>query len=171
VVEKQVRRAMEARYGAKKFRVDSSQSFLSILGNVTMILQILLGVIGGLSLLVGGIGIMNIMLVSVTERTREIGLRKALGATSGQIGTQFLIEAIMLTVLGGGIGIMLAVGALAGIVSIMNSLKYPFFNTFLLDPLTIIIALGVSVGVGLIFGVWPAQRAANLDPIECLRYE
>jgi len=131
-----------------------------------LILQALLGAIAGLSLLVGGIGIMNIMLVSVTERTREIGLRKALGATAALIRQQFLIEAVVLTLLGGILGVLLAVGLLALISALV-----PFFGVFVLSPVTVLLALTVSALVGLFFGVWPAARAAALDPIEALRFE
>ena len=165
-VEKQAKSIMENRYGSGIFMVQSIASFQSILGNITGILQVGLGFIAGLSLLVGGIGIMNIMLVSVTERTREIGLRKALGATSDQIRTQFLIESSLLTMMGGAIGIALSALTLALIAKFV-----PFLSVFILSGSTVALALGVSVGIGLIFGVWPASRAAKLDPIESLRYE
>jgi len=112
-VQNQVRHIFETRYGKGKYSIQSTESFQSTLRNITLILQALLGAIAGLSLLVGGIGIMNIMLVSVTERTREIGLRKALGATAALIRQQFLIEAVVLTLLGGILGVLLAVGLLA----------------------------------------------------------
>ncbi len=166
VVEQHAKRIMEGRYGKGIFMVQSVESLQNVLGTVTSILQIFLGLVAGLSLLVGGIGIMNIMLVSVTERTREIGLRKAIGATSAQIRLQFLIEAMLLTFFGGSFGVVLAALTLWLIASTV-----PFLNTFILSPTTIVIALVVSVGVGLFFGVWPAGRAANLDPIESLRYE
>ncbi|PZA07951.1 MULTISPECIES: ABC transporter permease [unclassified Meiothermus] len=165
-VQSQVRRILEARYGKGKFSVESTESFQNTLRNITLILQALLGAIAGLSLLVGGIGIMNIMLVSVTERTREIGLRKALGATAALIRQQFLIEAVVLTLLGGILGVLLAVGLLALISALV-----PFFGVFVLSPLTVLLALTVSALVGLFFGVWPAARAAALDPIEALRFE
>jgi len=165
-VQNQVRHIFETRYGKGKYSIQSTESFQSTLRNITLILQALLGAIAGLSLLVGGIGIMNIMLVSVTERTREIGLRKALGATAALIRQQFLIEAVVLTLLGGILGVLLAVGLLALISALV-----PFFGVFVLSPVTVLLALTVSALVGLFFGVWPAARAAALDPIEALRFE
>ena len=127
-------------------------------------LTMLLGAIAGISLLVGGIGIMNIMMVSVTERTREIGIRKALGATFMNIMTQFLIESMVIGVAGGLIGI--AFGCLASQVIA----KVGNFTTLItLTP--IIVSFAFSVGIGLFFGIYPARKAAKLDPIEALRYE
>lgn len=121
--------------------------------------------ISSLGLLVGGIGVMNIMLVSVTERTKEIGIRKAIGATKGAIVLQFLLEAMMLTFFGGILGVTLAVGISNLIMLLIPSLPASI-------PLWAVISgLCVSVGVGLIFGVLPARKASMLDPIECLRYE
>ena len=122
----------------------------------------LLGTVAGISLLVGGIGITNIMMVTVTERTREIGIRKALGARRRTILTQFLVEATVLSVLGGGLGVIAAlVGSGFTIVGI----------TPVVVPASVLLALGVSVAVGLFFGSYPASRAASLRPIEALRYE
>ena len=165
-VQDQVQRLLESRYGVGKFQVQSAESFQSLLQNITLALQALLASTAALSLLVGGIGIMNIMLVSVTERTREIGLRKALGATSAQVRQQFLIEAVVLTLTGGIMGVLLAIVVLQVAVLVV-----PFFKVFILNPGTVFLALGVSVLIGLFFGVWPAARAAKLDPIEALRYE
>jgi putative ABC transport system permease protein len=116
------------------------------------------------SLVVGGIGIMNIMLVSVTERTREIGIRKALGATRSSIMFQFLVEAVVLCLLGGAIGILGGAGAAVALAKLAN------WNT-LISPLSIVVAFAFSAGVGIFFGLWPARRAARLDPIAALRYE
>jgi ABC-type antimicrobial peptide transport system permease subunit len=124
----------------------------------------LLASIAGVSLLVGGIGIMNIMLVSVTERTREIGIRMAIGARSRVIRRQFLIEAITLSLVGGIIGVLLGVGAS---VTISKTLNWPS----LVSPLSIAVSVIFSVLVGVLFGYYPARKAASLDPIEALRYE
>jgi putative ABC transport system permease protein len=128
------------------------------------ILTILLGSIASVSLLVGGIGIMNIMLVSVTERTREIGIRMAIGARSRQIKQQFLIESIVLSLMGGVIGIGIGVGASLGLSA---GLGWPT----LISKSAIIISGIFSVAVGVFFGFYPARKAASLDPIEALRYE
>jgi putative ABC transport system permease protein len=147
------------------FTILSQDELLGAFGQITDVLTIFLGVIAGISLLVGGIGIMNIMLVSVTERTREIGLRKAVGAKRKDILSQFLIEAIVLSSLGGLIG--LGIGAL-GAVLIGNLSP-------LLDPAldwdSVVLAILFSAGVGLFFGLYPATRAAGLNPIDALRYE
>jgi macrolide transport system ATP-binding/permease protein len=130
----------------------------------TKTMSLLLGSIAAISLLVGGIGIMNIMLVSVTERTREIGLRKAIGATNKDIMVQFLIEAILMSFIGGITGIFLG----SGISSLINifagwAVKVSSFS--------VILATSFSLIIGIIFGIWPAQKASKLDPIEALRYE
>jgi putative ABC transport system permease protein len=130
----------------------------------TTVLTGLLGAVAGVSLLVGGIGIMNIMLVSVTERTREIGIRLAIGALEGQVLMQFLMEAVVLSVLGGVIGIILGLG-LAGLAT--RALEVPF----VLDLTIVLIAFAFSAIVGVVFGYFPARRAARLDPIEALRHE
>jgi putative ABC transport system permease protein len=130
----------------------------------TTVLTGLLGAVAGVSLLVGGIGIMNIMLVSVTERTREIGIRLAIGALEGQVLMQFLVEAVVLSLLGGLIGILLGLG-LAGLAT--RALEVPF----LLDPTIVLIAFAFSAMVGVVFGYFPARRAAHLDPIDALRHE
>ncbi len=165
-IEGQVRAILDRRRGEDTYTIQTIEGALSLFNTITLILQVVLGGIGAVSLLVGGIGILNIMLVSVTERTREIGLRKALGAKKGTILQQFLIEAVVLTVVGGLIGLALAIGSLYLIVALV-----PFVDTVVLNPVTILLAFFVSVATGVIFGVWPASRAANLSPIEALRYE
>jgi putative ABC transport system permease protein len=146
------------------FNMRSQADFLNTLGETTEVFTYLLSGIAAVSLLVGGIGIMNIMLVSVTERTREIGIRKALGATRANILLQFLIEAVVLCCLGGIIGII----AGAGGASAMSS---AFGWNVKISPAAIGLAFAFSAAVGVLFGVWPARRAAVLDPIIALRYE
>jgi putative ABC transport system permease protein len=128
-------------------------------------LTLFLGVIAGISLLVGGIGIMNIMLVSVTERTREIGLRKAVGAKRRDILGQFLVEAMLLALVGGLLGLMLGVGGALAISALSDSLQPA------VDWTAVFGAIFLSALIGLLFGVYPAARAASLNPIEALRYE
>lgn len=146
------------------FSIMSQQDILSTATSTTATFTSLLSGIAAISLLVGGIGIMNIMLVTVTERTREIGLRKALGAKKKLIITQFLIEAILLTFIGGLMGIVLGVVA-SFIISKVSS------STFYISPISIILATFVSAVIGIIFGWYPAKKAADLQPIEALRYE
>jgi putative ABC transport system permease protein len=150
--------------GEDDFRVRNQQDILATQQQATQVFTALLASIAGVSLLVGGIGIMNIMLVSVTERTREIGIRKALGATRGNILMQFLIEAMVLSFVGGTLGILLGSGTAAALSRLAG------WNTFI-SPTAIIVAFVFSAGVGLFFGIWPARRAAGLDPIVALRYE
>jgi putative ABC transport system permease protein len=147
------------------FSVISQQEILDFANQITGIMTVFLGAISGISLLVGGIGIMNIMLVSVTERTREVGIRKAVGATKRDVLLQFLLEAIVLSFVGGLVGIGL------GIVSAnaISNLSPDFVTKVTAE--TLVLAAGVASAVGLVFGVYPAARAANLRPIEALRYE
>ena len=146
------------------FMIRSQADFLNTLGETTQVFTYLLSGIAAVSLLVGGIGIMNIMLVSVTERTREIGIRKALGATRGNILLQFLIEAVVLCLLGGLIGALVGSGGATAMSAFFQ------WNT-IISPSAIVMAFVFSAVVGVLFGVWPARRAASLDPIVALRYE
>jgi len=146
------------------FSIFSQQDILNTASATTGTFTTLLSGIAAISLLVGGIGIMNIMLVTVTERTREIGLRKALGAKKKLITTQFLIESVILTFTGGIIGMVLGI-ITSYIVSNLTG------SPFVISPSAIILAVGVSAGIGILFGYYPARRAANLQPIEALRYE
>jgi putative ABC transport system permease protein len=146
------------------FRVNDPKEIASMLAGTTQTLTALLSAVAAVSLLVGGIGIMNIMLVSVTERTREIGIRLAIGAMEGDVLLQFLVEAVALSSLGGVIGIVAAVGGSLGLARMLNV-------PFVLDPTTVLVAFLFSAVVGMIFGYFPARRAARLDPIEALRHE
>ena len=149
------------------FTVTNQNDTLAALNQVTGTFTILLAAIGGISLLVGGIGIMNIMLVSVNERTREIGIRKAVGARRRDILSQFLIEAIGLTGIGGILGILLGWGITIVVHQIPAAASIPIAIT----AGTVAIAVGVSVAIGIVFGLYPAMRAARLHPIQALRYE
>jgi putative ABC transport system permease protein len=146
------------------FNIFNQKEIADTVNSISKIIILLLGSIAGISLVVGGIGIMNIMLVSVTERTREIGIRIAVGAQPGDIKLQFLIEAITLSLLGGLIGVLLGIGA---------SKLVEFFADFkaIVSTGSIILAFGVSFAIGVFFGFYPARKAARLDPIEALRYE
>jgi putative ABC transport system permease protein len=164
-IERVMRREHKIRPGGENdFRIRNSQEVLSTQQATTQIFTTLLASIAAVSLVVGGIGIMNIMLVSVTERTREIGVRKALGATRANIMFQFLIEALVLCLAGGVLGITLGVW-------VTNLLaKANGWNT-LISTESIVVAFGTSALIGILFGLWPARRAAKLDPIVALRYE
>jgi putative ABC transport system permease protein len=146
------------------FTIASQQSLVTTATSVDRTLTILLGGIAGISLLVGGIGVMNIMLVSVTERIREIGLRKALGATPPLIRRQFLLEASLLGLTGGALGVLLALGGSALLPQLIG---YPIT----ISSLASLGALAVAIVIGLVFGVYPATRAARMAPIDALRSE
>jgi putative ABC transport system permease protein len=146
------------------FSIRDRSEFLETFEETTRTFTFLLGGIAAVSLLVGGIGIMNIMLVSVTERTREIGVRKALGATRSNIMLQFLVEALVLCLLGGLVGVALGAGGAIALARLAN------WNTFV-SPQSVVVAVAFSAVVGIFFGLWPARRASLLDPIEALRYE
>jgi putative ABC transport system permease protein len=146
------------------FEIGDQSQLLNTFGSVTALLTVLLAGIASISLMVGGIGIMNIMLVAVRERTREIGIRKAVGARGRDVLAQFLIEALTLSILGGLLGI--AVGAVVSwVIGVLAGWGFQF------NPVTIAVALVFSLVVGVVFGVWPARQAARLDPIAALRYE
>jgi len=148
----------------QNYEVLTQQDILGVLGQVLSILTIVLASIAGISLLVGGVGVMNIMLVSVSERTREIGLRKAVGARTRDVLRQFLLEAVALTVTGGLAGILLGS---AGALGVARWSPVPAQITVW----SVALAFGVSVGIGVFFGVWPARKAARMQPIVALRYE
>jgi putative ABC transport system permease protein len=164
-MERVLRRLHKIRPGQDNdFQIRSQQDILATQQQATQVFTSLLASIAAVSLLVGGIGIMNIMLVSVTERTREIGVRKALGATRFNILLQFLVEALVLCMTGGILGILFGVGAT------MVLTKWIGWNT-LVSPNAIAVSFLFSAAIGLFFGIWPARRAARLDPITALRYE
>jgi putative ABC transport system permease protein len=148
----------------KDFHVRDMREIADVLSGTTKVLTSLLGAVAAVSLLVGGIGIMNIMLVSVTERTREIGTRLAIGALEREVLLQFLVEAVVLSSLGGVIGIILAISASAWLAGIL-------LVPFVFDPDIVILAFAFSVAVGVCFGYFPARKAARMDPIEALRHE
>jgi putative ABC transport system permease protein len=170
-VRDRVKRAIRTSRGLKPgaeddFKVDAADSVVKQFGEITAMATAVLGGIVGISLLVGGIGIMNIMLVSVTERTREIGILKALGATRRDILVQFLLEAGLIALLGGLIGIVLGFAAGAGVAALI-----PGFPPATVPLWVVVAAAGFSALVGVVFGIMPASKAASLDPIEALRYE
>jgi len=164
-IERVLRRTHNIRPGAENnFMIRNQADIIETVQQTTQTFTMLLAGIAAVSLLVGGIGIMNIMLVSVTERTREIGVRKALGATRGAILFQFLVEALVLCLVGGALGVAIGGG---GAMLLARIFKW---NT-LVSPTAVVLALAFSFGVGLFFGLWPARRAAAMDPIVALRYE
>ena len=146
------------------FNIRSQEELASMMNSTTDLMTILLACIAGISLVVGGIGIMNIMYVSVTERTREIGLRMSVGARGIDILSQFLIESILLSVTGGVIGVLIGIGATYG-VNIFA--KWPVF----IQPWSVLLSFFVCTATGVFFGWYPAKKAAMLDPIEAIRYE
>jgi putative ABC transport system permease protein len=146
------------------FNVLDTKEIAQTMTGTTQLLTMLLGAVAAVSLLVGGIGIMNIMLVSITERTREIGTRLAIGALEREVLLQFLVEAVILSSLGGVIGILLATGASIGLATLMEV-------PFVFDPQINVLAFVFSAGIGVLFGYLPARRAAHLDPIDALRHE
>ncbi len=161
---------LRARHGlaagqSDDFTVYDQTQLVEAIGEVVGIFTVLLGSIAAISLVVGGIGIMNIMLVSVTERTREIGIRKAVGAKRRDILAQFLAEAVVLSLLGGVIGILVGYGAAQVVTPLLGGTRA------LVTPGSVVMALSVSIGMGLFFGTYPASRAARLNPIDALRYE
>lgn len=162
--ERTVRRALSRRFDENEFSILTQEDLIGVVGDVLELLTLVLAAIAGISLLVGGVGVSNIMLVSVTERTREIGLRKALGARTRDITLQFLFEAVVLT----GVGGLLGIGTGIGLAMVADRVSpVPAVITWW----SVALAFGVSVLVGVLFGVWPARRAGRLDPVTALRHE
>ncbi|MBL8118174.1 MAG: ABC transporter permease [Anaerolineae bacterium] len=147
------------------FRVFTASTILDSLTTVVQVFTLFLGVVAGISLLVGGIGVMNIMLVTVTERTQEIGLRKAIGAQNVDIIYLFLLQAVVITLMGGVVGVALAFAGAAIITNLVGTI------TVVIQTSSIIMAVSIAAGIGIFFGVYPASRAARLNPIDALRYE
>ena len=170
----QIKGTLRFRHGIKDaskddFSVRSAAQALEALGTVTQGVKIFLGAVAAISLLVGGIGIMNIMFVVVNERTREIGLRKALGARRKNILLQFLMESATMTLIGGLLGIIL--GVLIALAVAIGARQFDLDWRFIVTSASILVSVSMAVSVGLIFGLWPANRASKLDPIKALRYE
>lgn len=153
------------------FEVANTTEIANVFGIITGTLTLMLAAIAGISLIVGGVGIMNIMLVSVTERTREIGIRMAVGARSMDILLQFLVESVVLSIFGGAIGVALGVGASVGLTSLINAVSSGKPWPIVVSIPAAVVALLFSAGVGIVFGFYPAWRASRLDPIDALRYE
>jgi putative ABC transport system permease protein len=160
-----LRRRRNVPYSAPdNFGIETSQSIVDQFHDIVGMIALVTFVLSSIGLLVGGVGVMNIMLVSVTERTREIGVRKAIGARRRDITAQFLMEAVALTGMGGALGILFG-GGIAQLVRMTTPMQTA------VPMWAVVMGLAVSAGVGLIFGVWPAMKASRLDPVEALRYE
>lgn len=151
------------------YQVENFNDYMSTVNKVINVVTVLVSLVAAISLLVGGIGVMNIMLVSVTERTREIGIRKALGAKTKSVMLQFLSESAIITLIGGVIGILLGVVGAFLVAAVVGAVEPAFAFTPKVDPVTILVTTLFSVGIGIFFGIYPAKKAAKLSPIEALR--
>ena len=174
--ETQIEQLLMERHGLdasseSDFKVQSATEIAAMFGKVTGTMTALLAAIAGISLAVGGVGIMNIMLVSVTERTREIGIRMAVGATSGDILRQFLVESVVLSVIGGIVGLTLGISLSVGVTMLINELLPDTNWPVVVSIPAAIVAIVFAAGVGIFFGFYPARKASRLDPIDALRYE
>lgn len=172
-VADKVVKLMEKRHqcaGKDYFQVQSFQDIMSSMNQMLDMVTAFISFVAGISLLVGGIGVMNIMLVSVTERTKEIGIRKALGAKTGSILFQFLMEAVIITLIGGLLGIVIGIAGAKGICSLLGVLGLGSIEATI-DPVVVLAATAFSSMVGIFFGIYPAKKAAKLSPIEALRHE
>jgi putative ABC transport system permease protein len=167
----QIVKALKRAHGQDvDYRVESGKGILEQVEKIIMVMKLVTGGIAGISLLVGGIGIMNIMLVSVVERTREIGIRKALGAKPATLMTQFVVEAVVLSLAGGLLGILMGLGLGMGIANIINRYsEIPFPSVVSLS--SVLLSVAIATAVGLFFGIYPAARAARLDPVDALGHE
>ncbi len=161
-IKTQVKTVLTRRYKEDDFSIVEQTEILNAVSSIFSILNTILVLIGAISLVVGGIGIMNIMYVSVVERTREIGIRRAIGATKRDILSQFLAESVILSLIGGIGGIIFSF-----LIVLLIQRAFPAY----IDATSVIIAFGVSSTIGIVFGVFPARKAANLSPIEAIRYE
>jgi putative ABC transport system permease protein len=168
-----IEKALKARHGKEsQYEIPNGRSFMEDIENFIMVMKIATGGIAAISLLVGGIGIMNIMLVSVAERTREIGIRKAIGAKPGALRLQFIIEAVTLSLVGGLLGIGTGIGLGLGIAKVINHYsKAPFAFASVVSPESIITSLAIATAIGLFFGIYPAVRASRLNPVDALSSE
>lgn len=172
-ISKQVKSLLEARYNVRGQEYIQAYDMASQVGMISDILNyvtIFIMLVAGIALIVGGIGVMNIMLVSVTERTKEIGIRKALGAKTGSILFQFLMEAVIITLIGGFVGIVLGILGAKGVCSIASGMGMSGMQA-VIDPKVVLAATGFSSLIGIFFGIYPARKAAKLSPIEALRHE
>ncbi len=165
----EIRQTLTERHDDEDFSIRNTEDLLSVLTTITNSLKFFLVAVAAISLFVGGVGIMNIMLIAVKEKTKEIGLRKSVGATSKNVLTQFLAETIVISIVGGIIGILLGVIISFLIAKIVQALGYDY--SFIISPASIVAALSVATAIGLIFGIVPARKAAKLNPIDALRYE
>ena len=167
--QEEITQLLTDRHGEEDFSIRNTAAALDILTTITDALKYFLVAIAAISLFVGGVGIMNIMLIAVQEKTREVGLRKAVGAKDADILRQFLIETVVLSLLGGLIGLVIGILLAFGIAKVVQGLGYQY--DFIVSTTAVLVSIGITTLIGLVFGVYPARKAARLDPIDALRYE